>query len=493
MALFTKDCRCSWVEIAKYYQRHPDGWLGLWLKSKDGLALALGFIEENVGKDWEQWLEPWLDEDNSSQVARTINEGLQGEATVLKTSLPVVEDALKVYAVFKGHTRPPSVILGDRFAKVVEDVLRRPVQESLLSILIHIVSCLPAEGLYDPRSGHTPVFLDNWLNRSFMEFVSRIIQKEVTEGEFDTTEEEDMATCITLTEGKEREAAISAEKLESYRQDYLDRMEKDGAWGTDAEVLGYAHKEDLVIIVEKGVAYSIASPYSTILGGLQPCEGLYKYAATQERPILHIKHQPGHCTYVLTPRDEALEILRGTLKPKPPPPPPGPGFTPPPGPGPGLTPPPGPSPGWTPPAADEPSHVVTGPGFDTGFLLTVNGDSNAVLVSGAMQYVEEQQFVVFVVTSIPKRHFNAGKGVFYVLAPGELARLLPDWAWNHGNFLFIGSKALTAQVQGRLRETNEDRMSLYPKVSIMLSASEASSLNPDAKETLLQFAERRSI
>jgi hypothetical protein len=311
--------------------------------------------------------------------------------------------------------------------------------------------------------------------------------------------------------GEERAASLAADSIEAYRKAYFDRMSENKAQGTNAEVLGMSHLFDMAIIVEKSGTYSIASPYSTILGGLQPCEGLYKYAATQERPILHIKHQPGHWTYVLTPRDEALEILKGTLKPNPPPPlggpgftpPPGsPGFTPPPGPGPGFTPPPGspgftpppgPGPGWTPPAADEPSHVVTGPGFDTGFLLTVNGGSIAVLVSGAMQYIEEQQFVVFVVTSIPKRHLSAGKGVFYVMAPGELARLLPDWAWNHGNFLFIGSKALTAQVQGRLRETNEDRMRLYPKVSIMLSASEASSLNPDAKETLLQFAERRSI
>jgi hypothetical protein len=134
---------------------------------------------------------------------------------------------------------------------------------------------------------------------------------------------------------------------------------------------------------------------------------------------------------------------------------------------------------------DGSSGIVSGPGYDSGFLLTVDGDSSAMLASGAMQYVEEQQFVVFVVTDIPKRLFGTAKGVFYVVPPRDVMRLLPDWAWLHGNFLFIGAKSLTPDVKRRLATA----VTLSPKVSILLSAKESNSLTEEAREALLGIVE----
>ena len=136
--------------------------------------------------------------------------------------------------------------------------------------------------------------------------------------------------------------------------------------------------------------------------------------------------------------------------------------------------------------------VMTGPGKDPGCILEVSGDSDEDMVNGVLQYVEKQQFVVFVIASIAKTHFSKIDGAFYVVPPGQALKLLPDWAWRHGNFAFVHSRSLVDSIRLRLQRAKRASNSfgtLYPKVTIILGASEAAKMSVEKYEDLKCFTD----
>jgi hypothetical protein len=94
---------------------------------------------------------------------------------------------------------------------------------------------------------------------------------------------------------------------------------------------------------------------------------------------------------------------------------------------------------------------VTGPGTDRGCILQVSGDSDKELVDGVLQYVENQEFVVFVITNINKDMFRKVNGAFYVVPPAQALRLLPDWAWKHGNIALVRSRSINETIRLKLQ------------------------------------------
>ncbi|GAQ85102.1 putative transcription elongation factor [Klebsormidium nitens] len=119
-----------------------------------------------------------------------------------------------------------------------------------------------------------------------------------------------------------------------------------------------------------------------------------------------------------------------------------------------------------------PRTVVTGPGRERGGLIRCLGD----MAAAAILYASAQQNVVFFVTDIPARDFEAfdhSDCVFRVISPGKAATELPDWAWVSGNILFTGPKSMTYAVRKKLLATKLLSPPLYPKVSFLLCGPDA--------------------
>jgi hypothetical protein len=121
---------------------------------------------------------------------------------------------------------------------------------------------------------------------------------------------------------------------------------------------------------------------------------------------------------------------------------------------------------------ERPRMVVTGPGRERGWLICCLGD----MVAAAILYASAQQNVVFFVTDIPARDFEAfdhSDCVFQVISPGKAATELPDWAWVTGNILFTGPKSMFYAVRKKLLATKLLSPPLYPKVSFLLCGPDA--------------------
>jgi hypothetical protein len=119
-----------------------------------------------------------------------------------------------------------------------------------------------------------------------------------------------------------------------------------------------------------------------------------------------------------------------------------------------------------------PSPVVTGPGRDRGSLVRCVGD----MAAAAILYALEQQDVVFFVTNIPPRDFEAfddSMCVYRVIKPGEVLKALPEWAWRTGNLLFMGPTTMSHAVRRKLLEMKIAGALMYPKVSFFLCGPEA--------------------
>jgi hypothetical protein len=119
-----------------------------------------------------------------------------------------------------------------------------------------------------------------------------------------------------------------------------------------------------------------------------------------------------------------------------------------------------------------PSPVVTGPGRDRGSLVRCVGD----MAAAAILYASEQQDVVFFVTNIPPRDFEAFDDslcVYRVIKPGEVLKALPEWAWRTGNLLFMGPTTMSHAVRRKLLEMKIAGALVYPKVSFFLCGPEA--------------------
>ena len=121
---------------------------------------------------------------------------------------------------------------------------------------------------------------------------------------------------------------------------------------------------------------------------------------------------------------------------------------------------------------ERPRMVVTGPGRERGGLIRCLGD----MAAAAILYASAQQNVVFFVTDIPARDFEAfdhSDCVFRVISPGKAASELPDWAWVTGNILFTGPKSMSYAVRKKLLATKLLSPPLYPKVSFLLCGPDA--------------------
>ncbi|GAQ92449.1 hypothetical protein KFL_010150070 [Klebsormidium nitens] len=140
--------------------------------------------------------------------------------------------------------------------------------------------------------------------------------------------------------------------------------------------------------------------------------------------------------------------------------------------------------------ADRKNMIVSGPGRDSGCILQASGDTDEELVEAVLEYIVEQEFVVFVITNIAKDRFRKVNGAYYVVPPSQALRLLPDWAWKHGNFAFIRPRSLTDAIRLRLQKAKNSYVKygqLYPRITFLLSASEAAETTVEAYEELTEY------